>query len=196
MLATFLSTFPPAADTTPLSDADLAPYVGIVPPEVEQLWKQHGVGTYGEGLFQVVDPARYEQAIYPWIFRDENKRYVPLILTAFGSLYYLRQLNNPVTPEYAHDITLLDPHTGHAKHVTFDVARFFEHHLPSPEAQENELRISAWNAARAAGIPAPAKDQMLCFTPALVMGGDGDPTSCDPGDALVHWDILRQMGGR
>ncbi len=195
MLDTFLQTFPPSPSNALWTDAQCAQYCDIVPPEVMELWQKHGLGSYAGGLFQVVDPQRYEEGIYPYIFRDERKRYVPLILTAFGNLYFARQLNNPATPDFTHDIQFLNVHTGGVGHVTFDVGAFFNTHLASANALENELQKGDFERALAAGIPLPGPDQMLCYTPALAMGGDGDPTMCTLGDARVHWDILRQMRG-
>jgi len=161
-------------------------------PEVIALW-QHGVGTYANGLIQVVHPVKYASSIYPWIIRDENKHYVPLMLTAFGALYYLRQLNNPVFPMFTHDITMLDPQTGIATHITFEVDAFFGQHILEESTRQNELQLEAFRTALAAGVQPPGPDQMLCHTPMRAMGGDGDPTRCTLGNALVHWDILRQV---
>lgn len=195
MLDTFLNSFPAATSNSLWTDEQCAPYRDIVPAEVMELWQKCGLGAYAGGLFQVVDPLRYEEGIYPYIFRDEKKRYVPLILTAFGNLFFLRQLNNPATPEFTHDIQFLNVHTGGVGHVTFDVGAFFNTYLASANALENELQQSDFQKALAAGISAPGVDRMLCYTPALAMGGDGDPTTCTLGDAKVHWDILQQLRG-
>ena len=192
MLEQFLAMYPPDAGCIPLDRSLVDALAPSVTPEVLALW-EHGVGMYGNGLLQVVDPIKYEPAIYPYIMRDEKKRYVPLILTAFGSLYYLRQLNNPNTPMYPHDITLLDPQTGNAKHILFEVDEFFSDHLQKDSTRQNELQLDAFQKAMDAGVPPPKRDQMLCHTPMRALGGDGDPTRCTLGDALVHWDMLRQF---
>jgi len=172
-----------------IGDRFVAP---TVTPEVLALWQQ-GLGTYANGLLQVVHLVTYETSIYPWIMRDANKRYIPLMLTAFGSLYYLRQLNNPVFPMFTHDITLLDPQTGFAKHITYEIDAFFGQHMLEESTRENELQLEAFRTALAAGVQPPGPDQMLCHTPMRAMGGNGDPTRCTLGNALVHWDILRQL---
>lgn len=193
MLSKFIQAYPPSPSVRPITTDEFAPYAGVVSPGVEELWKEHGFGKYGGGLFEVVEPWTYEASIYPWIFRDEKKRYVPLIMTAFGILFYQRQLNNPAMPNFTRDFQRLDPHYANVVHAVFEDDEFFNAYLLNDEIRVSELNVDKWQQALAAGLAKPALGEIFCYTPALVMGGDGAAATCSLGNAVVHFALLRSM---
>jgi len=64
MLEQFLAMYPPDPGCVPLDPSVVNALSPMVTPEVIALW-QHGVGTYANGLIQVVHPVKYASSIYP-----------------------------------------------------------------------------------------------------------------------------------
>lgn len=84
--------------------AQLAHYQPLLPTEVLTLWQDYGFCQFNGGLLRLVDPVLYRPALTQWL-GGERPHYVPFALSAFGELFYYRQLTTTDA-----DVCLLDPH--------------------------------------------------------------------------------------
>ena len=182
----FLTAFPPTA-TTPMPAAQLARLAATAPPLLGQLWQQHGLGLYGEGIIQLIDPAQFRPVLATWLAAD-RPNYTPFALGAFGQLYYHRQL----TPT-DEDVCCLDPHYRSIATCAWSLEAFLNDYLPDPDTREEELREPLLQEALAAHGALPP-GCMYSFTPALVLGGDESVDGLVVSEATVQLDFLFQVG--
>lgn len=186
MLDQFLTTYPPTA-ATPMPAAQLARLTSTAPPLLVELWRQHGLGLYGDGLIQLIDPEQFRPVLAEWLGGDKPN-YLPFAMSAFGQLYYHRQL----TPT-DEDVCYLDPHYRDILDCVWDLEEFFEGYLLHADVREHHLREPLFREALALHGPLPP-GSMYCFTPAVALGGDEAADGLTVGDAAVHLSLLFQLG--
>jgi len=170
----------PAAAVDP---TQLAHYQPILPAEVLALWQEYGFCQFNGGLLRLVDPALYRPALTQWL-GGERPHYVPLALSAFGDLFYYRQLT-----ETDADVCLLDPHYRRVATCAWSVGGFFEDYLLEEDVREDVLRESLVAEAREALGPL-APSEIYYFTPALALGGAEELAYVAKGDAPTHLHLL------
>jgi len=59
--------FAPALACTPVDQATLTRYKGILPDRLLGYWKEFGFCGYGEGRFWLVNPTDYEEQVELWL---------------------------------------------------------------------------------------------------------------------------------
>lgn len=68
-------------------DAFLAKYADIAPKELIALWQEVGLGIFCNGLFQIMNPADYQEFVNQYYQREYNEAAIPFMVTAFGDLF-------------------------------------------------------------------------------------------------------------
>ncbi|WP_407570951.1 T6SS immunity protein Tdi1 domain-containing protein [Deinococcus altitudinis] len=163
---------------------------GVLPESLLRLWAGPGLGWYGDGLIQLVNPLEYLDTLAGWLKRDlSDLSRVPVALTAFGKLVYYRRLG-----EDTEDVSVIDPHRpgGGAEVLAWSFDDSFNEVLCDPEVQEDTLdRELAGQAALRLGRL--EQNEMFFYVPALMLGGDDDLQSVAKGNAPVHLDLLLQL---
>ncbi|WP_105383823.1 GAD-like domain-containing protein [Neorhizobium alkalisoli] len=76
---------------TPVREAEIAPYRGILPDGLLEFWARHGNQlVFGDGFVQMCDPATFAPVIRAWFEGDpefDPQRLVVYAMGGFGSLY-------------------------------------------------------------------------------------------------------------
>ncbi len=170
----------PAAAIEP---AQLAYYQTLLPAAVLALWQAQGFCQFNGGLLRLVNPELYRPALTQWL-GGERPHYVPLALSAFGDLFYYRQLT-----ETEADVCLLDPHYRRVATCAWSLTDFFDEYLLDAGVRKDVLRESLVTEAHEA-LGALAPNELFCFTPALALGGAEKLPYLTKGDAPTHLHLL------
>lgn len=103
-LRAFIAAHPPHAANHPADAALIKRYENLLPAALLELWREHGLGYYGERAICLINPETWQAAFDLWVNpgQDETKR-IPVMMTPFGTLLYYRKLTD--TDE---DISALD----------------------------------------------------------------------------------------
>lgn len=187
-LQPFIDRHPPT-ETRPVSPTTRDFYRPYLPAALLELWMHSGFGTYADGLIQLIDPERYQQSLWGWLMRDQDDySRLPIAMSAFGSLFYYRRLNN----EGVDDVAYVDPHTSESAVLSWSIGDFFNGVLCDNSSINLLLDQSLFNKVRTLrGTLSP--DEIYYFVPALRLGGEMVADNTGRGDAVVHLDILLQL---
>lgn len=183
----FLKQYPPAVDL-PKPDAEvLAQFQEILPAELLELWQQYGLGAYGNGLLKMINPADYQDSLYTWLGNEDPTR-LPIMITAFGNIFYYRRLS--ATED---DVCLLDIHYRQIITCAYSFQEFFEEFITDEEITAEVLNKELFaRAIEEKG--ALAEEEIFCFVPALMLGGSASVESLEKGKAVVHQQLLFELG--
>lgn len=182
-LAAFVAALPPDPDVEVPDEAFLTYAEGLVPHELVQLWRTHGLGFYGQQRLAIVDPGVWLPALQAWFGSGVTS--VPIAVSSFGHLYH-------VLPDGT--VECLDPHFQVNAVVAPDVVTFFNDHLPGPTSHLADL-AGPRDGARAKLGPLVAGETYY-FTPALVDGGQVSPESLDKGDGVAQLIAIHASAAR
>jgi hypothetical protein len=188
-LQPFLDAHPPGAGVERPSRELVERYRARLPASLLELWQASGLGPYAGGLIHLVDPARYEPALYGWLqYPTPDPGRVPIALSAFGVLFYYRRLG----AEGEEDVAFVDPHTSATDVLAWSLEAFFNECLCDQEVITSILEAGLFEQARLVKGPL-GRDQTYHFVPALRVGGRRAVESIDRGDAAVHLELLLQL---
>lgn len=161
----------------------------ILPKEIVELWVNYGFGEYGDGLIKVVDPRDYMNSLYTWLGgTDFNK--IPILVTAFGDVFYYRKLN-----ETENDICLLDIHYRNIIVCTWNYKEFFNGYLFDEKIKQKVLRKLFYDKA-VKTLGKLGYDEIYFFKPALCLGGAEDIKYLAKGNGRVHQIVLFKLGNQ
>ena len=148
--------------------------------------KEYGFGNYGDGIIKLIEPEMYMDSFYRWLGKEDYSR-IPFMMTAFGDLFYFRNLG-----EGEYDISFLDIHYRKISVVAYTVEEFVEYLIDS-EVEEKILRRKLFDEAKDKFGVLPL-NEIYFFAPALVTGGGEEIKYVNKGDAAVHQSILFDWG--
>ncbi|WP_249384016.1 GAD-like domain-containing protein [Chitinivorax sp. B] len=188
-LQNFVDTFQPDKTVQPVDSVLINAYRGLLPDSLLELWAKVGLGRYGDGLIQLINPDEYRALLCGWLMREEDEGdRLPIAISAFGRVFYYRRLSD----DGDEDVAVLDPHYRNGNVLDWSLDAFFNDTLCDGEAIESLLERGFFN--QAVGRLGPLADgQIYFYTPALALGGVADVDHLDKGDAVVHLDLLLQM---
>lgn len=181
----FLEKYSPTK-TVPVSEETIERYKDIVPESLVQLWKQHGFGKYNNGLIELVDPAQYQELLEMWLGKKVDN-YVPIMISAFGDLYYYRKL----TPE-AEDVCVLYPQYKKIENVIWSLDGFFNETLTDDDFIGERLSEDYFNEALEQ-LGLLEQDETYIYKLAFALGGAEDVSNLDKGNTFVQHSILFQL---
>lgn len=159
----------------------------MLPSEIVGLWENYGFGEYGDGLIKVVDPREYMNNLYAWLGRQDLNR-IPIIVTAFGDIFYYRKLENN-----ENDVSMLNIHYRRTEACGFSYQDFFERYILNRDVIKHVLRIDLYKQAVKKLGKLDYKD-IFFFTPALVLGGGENIKYIEKGNGVVHQQVLLMIG--
>lgn len=183
----FLKKYAPSTDTVKPTAEMLEWYSDKLPKELLDFWKEYGFGNYGNGLIKVIEPSDYMDSFYTWLGSEDFTK-IPILVTAFGDIFYYRKLS-----ETDNDISLLDIHNRQISVCTYSFEEFFEEFIIDDEVAEEVLKQDLFNEA----ISSKGNltfEEIFFFTPALILGGSEDVKYIDRGDGATHQQVLFQLG--
>lgn len=183
----FIEKFKPGENLTKPDEEILNFGKQMLPKAIIELWEEYGFGEYGNGLIKVVDPREYMNSLYTWLGQEDFNK-IPIIVTAFGDIFYYRRLDGN-----ENDISLLNIHYRKIEVCTYSYHEFFEKYILDEEIIKKVLRIDLYKQAVKKLGELDYKD-IFFFTPALVLGGGEDIKYVKKGSGAVHHQVLLQIG--
>jgi hypothetical protein len=187
-LQSFVTKHISDSSVEPAPSALVEAYRGVLPDELLELWTRVGLGRYGDGLIQLVNPDEYKPVLYGWLMlATPNPDRIPIAISAFGKLFYYRKL-----AEGAEDVAFIDPHWRSTDVVNWSLEDFFNDSMCDEEIIEDVLQSELFTEC-VAKYGALAENEIYFYVPALALGGSEDVNSMDKGSALVHLELLLQM---
>ena len=182
----FIKKFKPSENLQKPDEDILNFFKEILPNEIINLWEEYGFGDYGNGLIKIINPRDYMNSLYAWLGRIDNTR-IPIILTAFGDIFYYRKLEDG-----KNDISMLDIHYRKTIVCSYSYQDFFEKYIVDKKVIKNVLRIDLYKKAVKKIGKLNDKD-IFFFVPALVLGGKEDIKYIDKGNCIIHQQILLNL---
>lgn len=160
----------------------------MLPSEIIYLWENYGFGDYGNGIIKVVDPRDYMASLYTWLGgQDFNK--IPIMVTAFGDIFYYRKLDNN-----ENDISLLNIHYRKIDVCAYSYQEFFDY-IIDENVKKYVLRKGLYNEA-VNKLGYLSHDEIFFFVPALILGGAENIEYVGKGDANIHQQLLFELGNK
>jgi hypothetical protein len=182
----FLEKFPPTQAAPPGSDL-IEKYSKVLPAQLIELWQTQGIGKYADGYLELVNPDLFNDTLATWLAK-RVPTYVPIVISAFGDLFYYRKLT-----ETDEDVCVLDPHYRSINNCTWSINSFFNDYLTADSFYDTFLRRELFLSAQQIKGPL-ALNEIYFFVPALALGGAEEAKYIDKGNAQVQMDILFQLG--
>ena len=131
-LQPFAEANPPQDDNMPAPQDLVDRFVGLLPDCLIELWRVHGLGTYGPRQLCLIDPTDWQAALDRWIVSPEDEvQRTPIALTPFGKIVFHRKLT-----ETDEDVAVLDPVERSMEVLTWDLAEFFNDFMADPESAD------------------------------------------------------------
>ena len=137
----FLNTYKPGDNLIKPEQRFIDEAKKIVPKEIIDLWTKYGFGEYGNGIIRIINPEEYMGILYEWLGKEDFTR-IPIIVDAFGDVFFYRYLGNNVN-----DISVLDVHYGEIKVCTFSYQEFFDKFMMDNKASDIYLRRKLYEDA-------------------------------------------------
>lgn len=181
-VAIFVENFKPN-DNLVKPDAETLKKISesVLPKEYINLLKNYGFGNYGNGIIKVINPFEYADNLYTWLGKEDDNK-LPIMMTAFGDLFYYRKLE-----EEEEDICVLDIHYKNIELCGYHFEDFVNDFLLNEHNQNILLRKELFSEA--IKINGELKfNEIFYFQPALCIGGSENNIS--KGDAKVHQFVL------
>ena len=161
----------------------------MLPKEIVALWEDHGFGEYADGLIKVVDPRAYMDSLYSWLGRKDPSR-IPIIVTAFGDIFYYRKLENN-----ENDVSLLNIHDRRTEVCGSSYQDFFERYLLDKNVIKKVLRADLYKQA-VKKFGRLGYQDIFFFVPALALGGGETLKYIGKGNGAVHQLVLLAIGNQ
>ncbi len=187
MLETFLKHFPPTKVSKP-SDTLIQKYQETAPSFLINIWTEHGIGKYGNGIIELINPEEYEPLLWTWLGKLAPN-YIPIGITAFGDLFYYRKLTD--TEE---DVCVINIQTKQIETLVWSAADFFTTFLTETETKDSLLDEPIFVQA-CAKFGALQNGDIYTYAPFLASGGSKSIDNLNIGSCLVYHDILLQFYG-
>ncbi|WP_349781097.1 GAD-like domain-containing protein [Xanthomonas arboricola] len=142
-LSPFIKAHPPRK-TQPAPADLIAAYAPVLPASLLELWRQKGLGHYGDMQLALIDPRQWQPVLDRWIVSPPDAvRRIPIALTPFGALLYYRKLT--ATDE---DVAYLDPVSKAAADLSWSLDDFFNQSLCEGEFCDSLIPSALLAAAR------------------------------------------------
>ena len=178
----FIRRFPPDSQLIKPTQEVLQYYEGILPKVLLEFWKEYGFGNYGNGLIKVINPLEYKENLYEWLGKQDESK-VPIMMSAFGELFYYRKLT-----EEDDDVSILDIHYRRINVCAYSFKSFVGF-ISDEEVCEELLREALFNEA-VDKLGKLKSNEIFIFAPALSLGGSEEIEYVDKGDARTHQSLL------
>lgn len=156
-----------------------------LPEHLINLWKNYGFGSYGNGIFKLINPVDYMQSLYDFLGGEDFNK-IPFAMTILGDLFYYNKLEDK--------IYYLDVHYRKNINCNINFKTFFEDFIIDDEICKNILKKDLYDDLQK-NIGKITDDEIYFYVPALVAGGSNEIKNMNKGNAKIHHNILFQFGG-
>jgi hypothetical protein len=165
-------------------DETIEKYQGLIPPELLEVWKEHGFGTFYGGYLKIVNPDDYQEILEESFF--DSKVSIPIFTTGFGDIIIWRKSKYVTLIEYRKkDATVLS--SG------FDF--FFEDLMVEGDSLIQELDKDLYDDA-VSKYGLLEYNECFGFVPLLPLGGSEKVENLQKVQILPHIDFITQAVGR
>lgn len=178
----FLKKYPPEENLTKPSAELLEKFRDRLPEKLLAFWQEYGFGNYGNGFFKVINPCDYTESLYSWLC-GENPTRIPIMITAFGDIFYYRKVSDTED-----DVCVLDIHYRQTILCAYSFDEFFEDFIVDDELKENFNYALFEEALQEKGEL--KANEIYYFVPALALGGAESIEYISKGEASVHQMFL------
>lgn len=161
-LQAFVNAHPPHPDNQRPTAAQLARYAELLPAPLLELWREHGLGYYGERRLCLLAPEQWQPVLDQWVSHDEDDvPRIPILMTPFGTLLYYRKLSDE-----DEDISALDIFEQDIDQLSWDLLQCFNEQLTDEDWLDDLVSPADYeHAQQTAGVLAEgqvyAPDQLL-----------------------------------
>ena len=179
----FLNCYEPFKEPKRADEKVVEKYRGLIPENLINFWKNQGMGKYGYGIIEIINPEEYREVLEKWLGK-KVPNYFPIAISGFGELYYYRKISEDVE-----DVCVIDPHYRSINTCAWSLKGFFEEYLCEDEVLDFVFRKDLFiEAFKNVGILETGDIYM--FTPALKIGGAEKLKYLKIGNAGVHLELL------
>lgn len=185
-LQPFVDALPPDEGVRVPDDSFLTYADEHLPPPVVALWRQVGLGFYGDQQLALVDPGEWLPALQAWLGPAVTS--VPVAVSSFGHVYHVDSVGG------VDRIQCLDPHFQSNSLIGHDIVGFFNDHLTGSDSHLADLAGPRAGARPKLGPLAPG--ECYYFTPSLAEGGQVSPESLDKGSGVAQLIAIHESAAR
>lgn len=178
-LGPFVARYAPT-DVTPVGSGFLAYAESKLPAALVELYREHGLGWYGNQNVKLVDPGQWMPVLQAWF--GSGVESIAIATTSFGHVYHV---------DPSGQVQCLDPHFLTNVIVAPDVEAFFNEHLTGSSSHVADLRGPHQGARTKLGLL--REGELYYFTPMIPLGGAVSPESLTKGDGVQHALLTHQM---
>ncbi|MBI5256104.1 MAG: DUF1851 domain-containing protein [Burkholderiales bacterium] len=188
-LQPFIDAHPPSPTVVPAPPELIERYRRLLPDAMLALWADHGLGFFGDGLVQLINPDDYRRNLNAWLMRDEDDpTRLPIALSGLGLVLYYRRLSD----DGDEDVCYLDPHTSECDVLSWSLEECFNDLLCNPQVLRDSLDAPMMREA-AARLGPLRHGEIYSYEPALRLGGSKSSGHLARCDALTQLDLLLQL---
>lgn len=187
LLKEFINIYKPGNDLVKPKTDIVKAFNNKLPKEIIELWTTYGFGSYGDGIIKVINPLEYMNSLYAWLGKKDFTK-IPLFITAFGDIYYYRQL----TPT-ENDISLLDIHHRKITVCGYSYQEFFTKYIIDENVIKKDLKKDLFIESKNT-IGEINSKEIYFFVPALILGGGENIKYVKKGTAVTHQHLLLELG--
>ncbi len=179
LLKHFFQLFPPSSDGVKPTEDDLEFYADKLPQEILDMWSAVGFGNLGNGILKLIYPDDYMESFYEWLGGADYDK-IPLFMTAFGDIYYLRTV-----AEDQYDICFLDIHRRDVYVRAYSLYEFFNVYIMEQPLLDKDLKRELFTSAFSTNSKLAFSD-IYTFVLPLKNKGTEDAQNIIVGDAATH----------
>ena len=166
-----------------IPDETINKYQNRVCPEVVEMWKKYGTGSFMGGYFRIINPDDYSELIESIYFRGKDS--VPLFITAFGEV---------ITYEENAYIGMIKYNICDFEIINKGINGFFEC-LEDDEYIKDFFDIKLFEKSKNK-FGKLALDESYGFVPLLPLGGKKDINHMDKVKTKEHIELIAQLVGK
>jgi len=151
---------------------------------VVSIWENHGLSSYKNGLFSIVNPIDYQDIIRK--FPNASNSAIVFAKSCVGGLFVFERLN------IGDSILYYNVHYGNRKVISTSFEIFFEWEIGADNFWKEEcygkieLKVNQ-------KLDAPAYDECYAFFPALALGGNENISNMEKVKVIEHLNFLAQL---
>lgn len=196
----FVEEFGEVTTRIPTPPSKIEQWRSKMPAALLEYWTAEGWSGFGQGLFWIVNPDDFEDALAEWLVGtplEKVDHFHVIARTAFGKLYLWGERTGPsaeIVPS-DHSILCLERDLKKPlKNPDLALRGFFSGSMPSyADALDEDGKPLFQRALKALGPLGP--DEMYGFEPALVVGGKARIENVRIVKIQEHLGMLRQLSG-
>lgn len=173
-----------------VDDNFISLYENRYPDDLLTLWKETGIGVFGDGLFRIINPDDYQELVDNSYINIQDESVLPFMTTAFGDIF--AYVKNKELDDY---IIFANFRYGIFKVLTEDIDYLMNDLVWDEEVLELWFNLDQYIDVKAK-LGVPDFDECYGYIPYLVMGGKEDIDHIQIVKVLPYIDIITQSIGK